>query len=128
MGRSDRNSDAVADILAHYGIKGMKWGVRRSQAQLDAASADAQSAAAAREKIKKNRGSTKSLSNKELQDMITRMNLEQQYANLASKNSKMSKGQKRVKSALSVAKTAQEVHSIVNGPLGKAIRTAIVSK
>lgn len=114
------------DILAHYGIKGMRWGVRRSQAQLDlidshtghrtpirynpkkatvernadgslkitASSArehrkiqkqidrhpsqDHQNASAAMAKAKK--GGTKSLSNKELQDLITRMNLEKQYS------------------------------------------------
>lgn len=35
---SDTNSDYVDDFLAHYGVKGMKWGVKRSDAQLARAS------------------------------------------------------------------------------------------
>lgn len=31
-------SNETEVFLAHYGVKGMKWGVRRSQAQLDRAS------------------------------------------------------------------------------------------
>jgi hypothetical protein len=67
----------VEGILAHFGVKGMRWGVRRSRSQLDGGSDDHKNAVAARTKAKK--GGTKSLSNKELQDLINRMNLEQQY-------------------------------------------------
>jgi hypothetical protein len=79
-------TDLVDDILAHYGVRGMRWGVRRSEGELHGGgsghvSTDHQNAQAAKEKAKKH--GTKSLSNKELQDMINRMNLEQQYARVA---------------------------------------------
>jgi hypothetical protein len=73
--------------LAHFGVKGMRWGVRRSEKELHGGksshpeSEDHRNAAAAKDKARKH--GTKSLSNKELQDMINRMNLEQQYARVA---------------------------------------------
>jgi len=62
------------DLLEHFGIKGMKWGVRRTQAEIHG---DAAAAKSAHDKAKKH--GTSSLSNKELQDLIVRMNLEKQY-------------------------------------------------
>lgn len=93
----------------HYGIKGMKWGVRRAEPSRTYDSAGNTTAAvggrirevklgpkvresadasddAARSAVLKKRASTKStdsLSNKELQDLVTRMNLEQQYSRLS---------------------------------------------
>lgn len=80
--RSLRMSDAGAEFLEHFGIKGMKWGVRRSRAQIDASpSSDHTSSRETQAKIKK--GGVKAASNKELQELVTRMNLEQQYARIA---------------------------------------------
>lgn len=74
--------DKSVDILEHYGIKGMRWGVRRSRAQIDADSSDTIAVKEVFTKVKSNSGSTGPLSNKELQLVITRLNLEQQYSNL----------------------------------------------
>lgn len=57
-----------SSFLAHYGVKGMRWGVRRSDRQLAAAAAK--------------RSSISSMSNEEMQQLITRMDLEQRYSKL----------------------------------------------
>lgn len=90
-------------FLAHYGVKGMKWGVHRdrtptavevktrpgkkvktSGGKHQSASEDAIRAAKIRQQAKKS--TTDSLSNKELQELVSRMNLEQQYRNLNHNN------------------------------------------
>lgn len=78
----DSTSDRVDAYLEHFGVKGMKWGVRRAStsASKPPASEDATRAAMAKTKLKA--GGTKALSTKELQDLVTRMNLEQQFARL----------------------------------------------
>ena len=103
----------VEDFLEHYGTKGMKWGVRKKRTvpsgpapvQLDArpgqrvtakggsgykASSDALSAVKAGQKAKSS--STDSLSNKELQALVTRMNLEQQYSRLSAQQRPRARG------------------------------------
>ena len=93
--------------LYHFGIKGMRWGVRRYQ------NPDGSLTNAGKKRLKKghasneendssNKSSTKSSSTKTVKDMsddelrqaINRLQLEQQYKNLSPKN--VSKGKKFV--------------------------------
>lgn len=119
-------------ILEHYGVKGMRWGVRRSREELDRAagrrrkagkpvtptkrqqrkaakaaqkqeSEDAKKVAEAAKKIQK--GDTSALTNEEMQLVVKRMNLEQQYRELETKKNKatMSEGQKVATDILDMA-------------------------
>lgn len=116
------NENAVSEFLEHYGVKGMRWGVRRSQAQLDRAAGRKEEKTKKQEEVKKQakakqdaqqkyeqdlyewkkkkheqdlkewenkrrsdgsgKRSVDSLSDKELKDVVNRMNLEKQYASL----------------------------------------------
>lgn len=106
----------VDEILEHYGVKGMKWGVRKDQSSSSGPTAvetktikghvittggkghepseDALNAAIGKQKAKKS--GLASLSNKELQAVVTRMNLEQQYSRLIDQRAYSSAGQKFV--------------------------------
>jgi hypothetical protein len=64
--------------LEHFGIKGMRWGVRRKSVK---PSGDAATVDRLGKKLKT--GGTKALTNKELKKVVDRMNLEKQYKNLA---------------------------------------------
>lgn len=84
-------AEAAADFLSHYGVKGMKWGVRKggvsggrskSGAVKEAASEDAERVGGLKTRAKTQK-TTKMLSNKELQDAIKRMQLEQQFSQLS---------------------------------------------
>lgn len=103
-----------------YGVKGMRWGVKRSRAQIDAASEDATKAGEIRTKVK--RSGTSAASNAELQTLVKRMQLEQQYSDLAAKRSTKSKGRQFIE------KTARrEIEGVIAGnpgPIGKAIQEA----
>ena len=97
------------DELYHYGVPGMKWGVRRSQNKLDRIdkrskkndwSEDATTAA----KIKTKKVSQ--MTNAELRKLNDRRNLEQQNANL-SRNS--NKGRAAVKAFIAAAGTITAV-------------------
>lgn len=109
-------NDNVEEFLEHYGVKGMKWGVR--SADRPAASGDAVKYRGVM--VKARAGGIKSLTNKELQDFITRANLERQYKTL--NPSAFKRGAGIVKGLLGVGRTANEVIGFVNSPAGKQLQ------
>lgn len=117
------------DILAHYGVKGMKWGVTRVDAGRSGGKNYSQDASAARrtqQKLQKH-GGTHVLSNKELQGLLTRINLEQQYARMkAAEPTAIDKGRKAFNNVMSVGASINTVVSFVNSPAGKLIRKTLV--
>lgn len=74
----------VDDVLAHYGVKGMKWGVRRKRSPTEPAHGDAKRTKRVVSRARES--GTDAISNKDLQAAITRMNLEQQYNRLRPKS------------------------------------------
>ena len=71
----------VEDFLAHFGVKGMRWGSRKGGSTKEGPSKDSSSAMDLRNRAKKSK--VKALSNIELQQAINRMNLEQQFKRLS---------------------------------------------
>jgi hypothetical protein len=114
-------------VLEHHGIKGMKWGVRKTSSSEGGElkpSADHETVTGYKERA--SAGGVKNLSNKELQELVNRMNLEQQHRNLqAQQPSKFEKGHQHIKKVLAVAKTGQDVYNLYNSPAGKALRKAV---
>lgn len=76
------------DFLEHYGVKGMHWGVRKAvdavkgNAAVKYASASEDHKRAVAVKTKAKVAGVQTLTNKDLQDVITRMNLEVNYKGL----------------------------------------------
>ena len=115
--------------LEHYGTKGMKWGVRKkrdsgsgssggSSKPKPTMSADAKRVSKIKTKVKtKGRDS---LSNDEMQDLVKRMNLEQQYSNL--NPSKAKKGMDYLKTTAGVLGTVGSIYAFSKSPLAQDLR------
>ena len=75
-------TDVIDKVLAHHGVKGMKWGVHRSRSARAAAKAHPDAVKATKLKERAKGGKTDALSNEELQHLVQRLNLEKQFATL----------------------------------------------
>jgi len=118
-----RAGSSVDDVLEHYGVRGMRWGKRKksSGGTSSKSTSDAKNVASSRSKVKT--GGTKTLTTPELQALVTRMNLEQQYSNLVGKEAtNISHGKNFVKGLLATSRNLNEIVSFPDSPTGKLIR------
>lgn len=138
----------VEKMLAHYGIKGMRWGVRRNVGsdgrvevtttvrpgqkvvakggQGQPAHEDAVRTAVSKQKAKAS--TTDALSTKELQELVNRMNLEQQYSKLTQQKGffdKIDQDKKKVDKLIGAGQTANNVYTFLNSPIGKGMKNII---
>lgn len=129
-----RDEAPQEDELYHYGVKGMKWGVRKKAA---AAAAGALAIGAAAYAVGKHRAKkqaeresaaqaeVKSLSDSELRERVNRLNLEQQYSRLISGGSdQVSSGQNYV-SKLLKEPAINATKNVIQGLMTEAMNSAV---
>lgn len=113
------------DILAHHGVKGMRWGFRKDPRTGRVEKSGKQpkgerSADSARAQELKKRG-VDSLSNEELQEVNTRLQLERTYKQMMVGDGvpAMKEGKMYVDEALKVINTASQIYNLKNNPIVK---------
>lgn len=145
--KDDYSLEVAMSDLSHYGVKGMQWGVRKDKRSLALpgqkevtvvsragrgvvktsggrraqASDDAATAAAVRQKAKASR--IDSVSNKDLQTAITRMNLERQFNKAVKEYGRKSVGRRIMDSFLGAngngKKKPSDLNKLWNDPFLK---------
>jgi len=133
-----QGEEMVEDILAHFGVKGMHWGRRNKSSEVEIsakpgrslktsgghahpASEDAHRVATSKQIAKKS--STDALSTKQLQEMVTRMNLEQQYNKLRPPTKAEAATSFLTKALVEVGK--QQINKAVSDGAAKLVGAAI---
>ena len=123
--------------LFHYGIKGMKWGVRRKEGPDGTVSSRLKGRKTADDtpdsddakKVKSLRGrKVSTLSNQELKDLNKRLDLEQNYSRLTKKPSTVQKGIKYTQTGLTVVGLATAAYKLKDNDLVKAVKKNVFDK
>lgn len=116
--------EAGKEFLEHHGIRGMKWGVRRTASQLGKGGkkeGDGKEKAVVGKTKTDRGGGAKTMSDATLKRVNNRLQMEQQYAKLTAKPpGAMDKGKKFVEDiVLNVAKT--QITKLANEQASKAV-------
>jgi 2'-5' RNA ligase len=135
MSQIERGRIAMDDLY-HYGVKGMRWGVRRSDAELASApsgpkprlSEDARNASKLHDKIQTK--GTGSLSNQEMRQYLERMDLERRFQQSITSPSPqqqaiIDRGHNQVKKMLAIGNTIEKTRKFLETPTGEHVKTGL---
>lgn len=129
----------VNNFMEHFGVKGMKWGVRRRDgsdgdsgsnpttkkggSDSDASKTDAQRAREIHAKARKS--GIGNLSNEEMQTLVTRMSLEAKYSQITKQQGMINRGREFVNRQMKTGKTVNDLISFANSPAGNLIASSL---
>lgn len=121
----------VDSFLEHYGVPGMKWGVRKARNEEARKAAFKAKSTDAKKRIKiqakANQKGLDALTNDEMQTAINRMNLEVNYSRLNEQTRKKSRGEKMLNFLIKdVAEV--EVKRVVKAQTAITVEKALQSK
>lgn len=115
-----------SDQLVHYGIKGMRWGIRRTEAQLARARGKKTDGdASVREKRKADLSKRRTLSTEEIKSKIERLKLEQEFKRLTQED--IAPGKKMANDILRSAGN-KVLSGAVAGAAAYAVKVAMTKK
>lgn len=110
---TQRYQNGRQNYLEHYGVKGMRWGVRKKSSSgsskppkaIPQPSEDFKTKVQLRGEIRKDRGRTRTLSNTQLNAVVKRMELEQRYDTLVAKQAQIDNSKRRINRVLKTGAT-----------------------
>jgi hypothetical protein len=108
----------VDEVLAHFGIGGMKWGKRKGSFKTTRVKSN-NAVDYDRAQALKAKG-IKNLSNDQINVLIKRINLEKQIKD--TQVSKLKRGEEMAKTILGIGTTVAGIYALSKTPLGEAIR------
>lgn len=121
------DGDLKTNELYHHGVLGMKWGrhiskegsdIAREGQNLSRSSNNIRLNKAMKKKTKEINQKVSKMSDKELRDRVNRLNMEQQYKNLSTKD--VTEGKRNIEDVLGIVGSSL---AIVSSGLGIAIAT-----
>lgn len=146
--KTDETQKMIDESLKHFGILGMRWGVRRDRTtlariagrpvvvrraepkkQIKTAGGSGhppseEAIKTAMTKQKARASGTQALTAEEMKDALKRMKLEQEFKQVSSNYNPgvVKRGQAWIKELLSIGQSSEDLKKFSNTPLGKAIK------
>lgn len=122
LGEPESSEKTTDYELFHHGVKGMRWGVRRKSGGVGTSSTKSSKPATSGDHKRARKLQSKplsSLSNKQLKDLNTRLNLEMNYKNMTAQKSKLDRGHDRVRKGVALFGTATAIYAATQHPMTK---------
>ena len=120
-------SEMTDDFFEHFGVKGMKWGVRRDSIRKGRRSGKNNEPVSEDKKQATNyrKRSVDSLSNSELRRLNERLQLERQYSQLTKTPNIAQRGLTFIENAAFVVRKANDIYNLINSPVVALGRKAV---